>query len=87
MVNEGDCIAVFNSIHRVMKAEQYLKERKLPVMLIPAPRAVGADCGLAIRYRNEDRGGIELIMAEAGLSPETVYRKRGDDYVLCLAIE
>jgi hypothetical protein len=83
MINEGDYIAVFNSIHRVMKAEQFLKERRLPILLIPAPRSVSSDCGLAIRYTEVDRMVVEGALAEADLAPEMVYLRRGSDYVVC----
>ena len=39
MVQDGQLLAVFNSAHRVMKAESVLKARSLPVLLIPAPGA------------------------------------------------
>ena len=53
VVSEGQYLAVFNSTHRVLKAESLLKSSGLPIMLIPAPRAVQADCGLAIRFDEE----------------------------------
>lgn len=84
MVNEGDYIAVFNSIHRVMKAEQLLKERRLPILLIPAPRVVSADCGLALRYAQEVRGTVLAVLAENELLPEGEYLKRGADYVMVM---
>ena len=87
MVNEGDYIAVFNSIHRVMKAEQFLKERRLRILLIPAPRSVSSDCGLALRYAEEDRIIVEGALTGADLAPEMVYQKRGNDYVVCLQME
>ena len=40
MVNNDEYVAIFNSIHRVMKAEKMLKELRLPILLIPAPRAL-----------------------------------------------
>ena len=83
MVSEGDFIAVFNSIHRVMKAEQHLKERRLPILLIPAPRSVSSDCGLAIRYAESDRMAVETVLVATDLVPEMVYVKRGSDYVVC----
>ena len=83
MVNEGDYISVFNSIHRVMKAEQFLKEKRLPILLIPAPRSVSSDCGLAIRYTEGDRIVVEESLAAADLAPEMVYRKQGHDYIIC----
>jgi hypothetical protein len=80
MVKDGDFVAVFNSIHRVMKAEKLLKGKRLPILLIPAPRSITADCGLAIRYAPVDRGEVEQALAEAGLKPESIYVKDGEGY-------
>ena len=81
MVNTGDYIAIFNSIHRVMKAEKVLKERRLPILLIPVPRALASDCGLAIRYTEADRPAVESALAGAELKPEEVFMKSGEVYV------
>lgn len=80
MVNDGDYVAIFNSVHRVMKAEKLLKERRLPILLIPAPRALHADCGLAIRYAEVDRQAVETLLDEAGLAPEEIHVKRAGEY-------
>ena len=81
MVKDGDYIAIFNSIHRVMKAEKSLKELRLPILLIPAPRVVSSDCGLAIRYSTAEREAVEAALVGAGLQPDDIYVKRGDEYV------
>ncbi|HEY5523020.1 MAG TPA: putative Se/S carrier-like protein, partial [Desulfuromonadaceae bacterium] len=39
MIQNGQLLAVFNSAHRVMKAEYVLKRCGLEILLIPAPRA------------------------------------------------
>jgi hypothetical protein len=80
MVKEGELVAIFNSIHRVMKAEKLLKGLNLPILLIPAPRTLSSDCGLAIRYPSEQREAVEAAMREAGMAPEEIYLHRGDDY-------
>jgi hypothetical protein len=80
MVKHGEYVAIFNSIHRVMKAEKLLKEQRLPILLIPAPRALTSDCGLAIRYGGEVRAAVEEAMAAAGVMPEEVYLKDGEGY-------
>ena len=80
MIRDGDYVAIFNSIHRVMEAEKLLKEKKLPMLLIPAPRALAADCGLAIRYAEADRGAVEGALAQAGLLPRELYRKTGGGF-------
>jgi hypothetical protein len=81
VVRDGEYVAIFNSIHRVMKAEKLLKEKRLPMLLIPAPRALTSDCGLAIRYAEADREAVEGALAEASLLPEETYVKRGERYV------
>jgi hypothetical protein len=83
MVTDGDCVAIFNSIHRVMQAEKRLKERRMPILLIPAPRALKSDCGLALRYATVDRIVVEGALAEEGLLPEEIYVKNDGIFVKC----
>ncbi len=81
MVREGDLVAIFNNIHKVLKAEKLLKERRLDILLIPAPRSLQSDCGLAVRYAEKDRETVEEVLSEAGLLPEERYRMAGGEYV------
>ena len=80
MVKDGDFVAVFNNIHRVMKAEKILKEKRLNILLIPAPRTLKSDCGLALRYDEADRTAIEGQLREVDLAPEEIYRKDGEEF-------
>lgn len=80
MIKDGDYVAVFNSIHRVMEAERLLKGKHLKILLIPAPRALAADCGLAIRYAKDVRSEVEGALAEAGLLPHDLYQKTGENF-------
>ena len=81
MVNEGDCVAIFHSIHRVMKAEKLLKAKRLPILLIPAPRALHADCGLAIRYPQAEREPVEACLEAEGVMPEEIFLRSGGEYI------
>jgi hypothetical protein len=83
MVKDGDYVAIFNSIHRVMQAEKRLKERRMPILLIPAPRALKSDCGLALRYSASDRAEVEGALAEEGLLPEEIYVRDGGEFIRC----
>ena len=47
------CVIILSSVHRVMKAEKLLKGRGLKVDLIPVPREISSDCGLAIELPME----------------------------------
>lgn len=81
MVRDNDLVAIFHSIHRVMRAEKLLKQRGARILLIPVPRQLTSDCGLAIRYTDEDRSEVEGILTEADLAPAEIHRKKGEDYV------
>lgn len=82
MVQEGHLLAVFNSAHRVMKAENLLKSLGLPILLIPAPRQLQTDCGLAIRFGEEDRAGIIAALEQEELLPEFISQYNAGKYVL-----
>jgi len=80
VVNEGDYVAIFNSVHKVMKAEKLLKKESIPMLLIPAPRSLSSDCGLAIRYTSADRPRLEELLSAASLLPEEIYLKAGERF-------
>ena len=80
MVQEGDYLAVFNSAHRVMKAESLLKARGFPILLIPAPRQLMTDCGLALRFSAEIRDGVMQVLEQEQLQPAFVNRFIGGIY-------
>jgi hypothetical protein len=75
MIQEGHLLAVFNSAHRVMKAEDLLKGLSLPVLLIPAPRALSTDCGLALRFSDDENKNIMQALAREKLLPAFVCRR------------
>jgi len=81
MIQEGHLLAVFNSAHRVMKAEGLLKERGMPILLLPAPRQVQTDCGLALRFAETDRVTIMEILEQNQLLPAFVCVLRNGAYV------
>ena len=81
MLQEGHLLAVFNSAHRVMKAESRLKALGLPILLIPAPRQLQTDCGLAIRFTEEERADIMAALEQEKLLPEFISRYEGERFV------
>jgi hypothetical protein len=80
MVQEGDYLAVFNSAHRVMKAENLLKSRGYSILLIPAPRQLMTDCGLALRISPDIRDEVMGVLHEVQLMPAFVNRYVGGLY-------
>ncbi len=80
MVNEGDCVAIFHSIHRVMKAEKVLQDRQVDFTLIPVPRQLSADCGMAICFSASLRHAVENILAQAGLVIVELWMLESEQY-------
>ncbi len=81
IVSEGQYLAVFNSTHRVMKAEALLKTNRLDILLIPAPRAIQTDCGLAIRFDENELGVVMKALDENSLLPAFLCRMHDGNYI------
>lgn len=81
MVGEHDYVAIFHNIHRVMKAEQLLKQARLAFLLIPVPRQLSSDCGLALRFNAEAQAEVLALLAREGLLPAELYRRVGREFV------
>ena len=81
MVKENDYVAIFHSIHRVLKAEKLLKQDKVDFLLIPVPRQLTSDCGLALRFSPQQKATLLEILKEAGLCPVELHQRRGDGFL------
>lgn len=64
-----------------MKAEKILKQKKVAILLIPVPRALQSDCGLAIRYESAVSEQVETVLAEEGLLPAELFAKRDGKFL------
>jgi hypothetical protein len=58
------CVFLFESVHRVMKAEKLLKGKGIKIDLIPVPREISSDCGMAIELSIELEEEALLILKE-----------------------
>jgi hypothetical protein len=83
VVNDQDFVAIFHSIHRVLKAEKVLKEAGVAFLLIPVPRQLTSDCGLALRIAPQDRDAVDAVLADHGLLPAELHQKAGETYLAC----
>jgi hypothetical protein len=81
MVKDQDFVAIFHSIHRVLKAEKILKKAEADFLLIPVPRQLTSDCGLALRFSPEEKPHILAMLELDNLSPVEVHQRQGEGYV------
>ena len=58
-----------------MRAEKVLKEEGIEVDLIPIPREISSDCGVAVEVSKESEGKVLLILREHRISMTECYTK------------
>ena len=65
----------------MMSAEKNLKRAGVPMRLIPVPRRLSSDCGLAIRIFLPYRDRAREVLTRSGVIPRSVHILReGDMY-------
>jgi hypothetical protein len=69
------CVFLFESVHRVMKAEKVLKEKGIAVDLIPVPREISSECGMAVELSKGSEEKALLILRENKISMTECYTK------------
>lgn len=79
MVRNG--LLIFNSVHKVMKAEKALKKAGLDVRIMPVPRRLSSDCGLSLAFVESDLERVGQALDEAGCPAEETYRLVAGEYV------
>ncbi|MDR2366747.1 MAG: DUF3343 domain-containing protein [Deltaproteobacteria bacterium] len=75
-----DIILIFASNTEILNAEDLLEEKGLPFILVPVPKEVNPNCGLAISLAENDHDLILPVLEAAGLRPSSAYRRHGDDF-------
>lgn len=74
-------ILIFRGTHQVLSAEKRLKGGGVPLRLIPVPRRLTSDCGLAIRISTDRRDRAREILSGARLLPLSAHILReGGEY-------
>ncbi|MBP2682624.1 MAG: hypothetical protein H6Q79_663 [Deltaproteobacteria bacterium] len=74
-------ILIFRGTHQVLSAEKRLKGGGVPLRLIPVPRRLTSDCGLAIRIPLDHRERARDILSRARLLPLSAHLPRdGGEY-------
>jgi Putative Se/S carrier protein-like len=69
------CVFLFESVHRVMKAEKLLKGKGIKIDLIPVPREISSDCGVAIELSGDLEAEALLVLKENRISVVECYTR------------
>ncbi|MBI5177652.1 MAG: DUF3343 domain-containing protein [Nitrospinae bacterium] len=75
------CIAVFETTHETLRAEDFFRARDVKFRPVLKPRKIGSACRMALQF---DCGEMEKALAAVGdgaLSLMAFYRKDEDEWV------
>lgn len=74
-------ISFFGSYH-AMRAETVLKRNGFAVQLIPGPKELSPNCGVALRFEYDQRDSVLAVLADKNVRIEAAqfYRPRTDDW-------
>ncbi len=67
-MNQG--VVLFHTTTAALRAEKVAQKAGLKVKLIPTPRELSSDCGIALRFALEARETVEQLLEDAGVEGE-----------------
>ena len=74
------CAALLKSIHQVMKAEDVLHGTKLSCDLVPVPREIASDCGMAVVIQCDEVDEVKEVLREAQIEILALFRVKDSNY-------
>ena len=66
-------ILLFPSVHYVLRAEKVIKQKGIPIKVVPVPRHLSSDCGVCIQFPWEEREKIMGCLEEGGVTVEGIH--------------
>ncbi|MBI5374377.1 MAG: DUF3343 domain-containing protein [Candidatus Schekmanbacteria bacterium] len=69
---KSKAVLVFSTTHMTLKAEEILKNRKIPNMVIPKPESAKSKCGMALRIYEEDLTRVKDLLRKENIKTFTV---------------
>jgi hypothetical protein len=82
MPDELDGLISFFASHHALRAEAVLKRAGFSVQLVPGPKELSPNCGVALRFEYARRAAVLARLAEQRVQIDEVhrYRPRTDEW-------
>lgn len=62
MIAEQWCVITFFTIYHALKAEKVLQSEGININLIPVPREISSDCGVALQFDYREKEKVKEIL-------------------------
>lgn len=69
-------VVLFYTTSAVMRAEKILEKGNLAVKLIPTPRELSSDCGIALRFNWDQMKQVKTLLDEAQVESAGIHQIR-----------
>lgn len=66
-------VVVFHTTSAAIKADKAVRQAGMEAKLVPTPRHLSSDCGLALRFARADRPKMEALLHAAGVEPAGIH--------------
>jgi len=76
----AELVLVFASTTEILNAEDRLETEGFNFSLIPVPKEINRNCGLALSFSAEIAPAVSRALAAAALEPRAVYRRSGGEF-------
>ncbi len=77
-----DGLISFFASHHAIRAETVLKRNGLAAKLIPGPKELSPNCGVALRFQYAERENVVTLLAAKSVRIDSIhfYKPRTDDW-------
>ena len=72
-LTEMSGVLTFFGSHHALRAEKVIKESGRPAALIPGPREISPNCGVALRFVYDEKEAIEKLLQEKKVNYEAFH--------------
>jgi len=66
-------VVTFFSSHHALRAESVLKKGEQPVRLVPGPREISPNCGVALRFDYSARDLVARLLSDSSVQIEAIH--------------
>jgi len=66
-------VVLFHSTAHAIRAETVLGRAGVKIKMIPTPRQLSSDCGMALRFDRQDQVRVVATLAESGVPTNGIY--------------
>lgn len=71
--NNLDGLVTFFASHHAIRAEKVLKKNNLRVALVPGPREISANCGVALQFEYVHQDAVHALLAQNKVQIEAIH--------------